>query len=199
MRGFVLMMAALGLAASPSGAEPGGAGADASSGAPASAHAFRFDGISGGEMGLDAYAGQVVLVVNTASRCGYTGQYDSLQAAYEQYGEQGLVVLGVPSDSFNQELASEEDVKDFCAVNFNLTFPMTAITPVKGDESHPFFSWVRESTGQNGFPGWNFNKVLLDRDGAVVATFGSGNIVRRNRLQPELVTAIEQTLGADAA
>jgi glutathione peroxidase len=140
--------------------------------APALAAAsFSFASIDGGELSLDAWKGHPVLVVNTASQCGFTPQYDDLQAVYDTYKDRGLVVLAVPSDDFNQELATEKDVKDFCAVNFNLTLPMTEITHVKGRDAHPFYAWVKQQTGF--VPAWNFNKILIDADGTVAATFGS--------------------------
>lgn len=133
--------------------------------------AFTFPSIDGGQIDLDDWKGQPVLVVNTASLCGFTYQYDGLQALYDRYRAQGLVVLAVPSDDFSQELASEEQVKSFCAVNFNLDLPMTMIAPVKGAKAHPFYKWVKRQTGFA--PSWNFNKILLDGDGKVVATYGS--------------------------
>lgn len=136
-----------------------------------SALAFTFPSLDGGQIDLDAWKGQPVLVVNTASLCGYTYQYDGLQALYDRYRDQGLVVLGVPSDDFSQELANEDKVKEFCEVNFNLDIPLTAITPIKGKQAHPFYKAVKAQTGF--VPRWNFNKVLLDGSGAVVATFGS--------------------------
>ncbi|TCO71194.1 glutathione peroxidase [Rhodovulum euryhalinum] len=137
----------------------------------AAAQGFSFASIDGGEIALDAFRGRPVLVVNTASQCGFTGQYEGLQALHEKYGPKGLVVLAVPSDDFNQELASAEKVKEFCDVNFGLTLPMTEITHVKGAAAHPFYRWVKAETGF--VPGWNFNKVLLGPDGRVVATWGS--------------------------
>jgi len=110
-------------------------------------------------------------VVNTASLCGYTPQYDELQALHEDYGPRGLVVLAVPSDDFRQELTSDAAVAEFCEVNFNLTLPMTTITPVRGAGAHPFYLWLRDTYGF--VPGWNFNKVLLDGEGRMVNSFGS--------------------------
>ncbi|WGW02297.1 glutathione peroxidase [Tropicibacter oceani] len=133
--------------------------------------AFTFDNIDGGQIDTDDWQGRPVLVVNTASRCGFTPQYDGLQALYDRYKDRGLIVLAVPSDDFNQELASAEAVKDFCAVNFDLTLPMTDITHVRGDQAHPFYKWLRDSAGFE--PKWNFNKVLLSPQGQPVATFGS--------------------------
>jgi glutathione peroxidase len=130
-----------------------------------------FASIDGGALSLADWAGQPILVVNTASQCGFTGQYEGLQTLYDTYRDQGLVVLAVPSDDFNQELATAEDVKEFCTINYNITLPMTDITHVKGGQAHPFYTWVRAETGF--VPNWNFNKVLIGRDGAVVATWGS--------------------------
>lgn len=138
---------------------------------PAAARDFVFPSIDGGEIALSDFRGKPVLVINTASMCGFTPQYDGLQRLHETYADRGLVVLAVPSDDFNQEYASAEKVKEFCEVNFNLTVPMTDITPVKGSDAHPFYQWVKAETGF--VPRWNFNKVLLDGDGAVVATYGS--------------------------
>ncbi len=132
---------------------------------------FTFPAIEGGTHALDAWRGRPVLVVNTASQCAFTPQYDELQALFDRYKDRGLVVLAVPSDDFNQELASAGKVKEFCAVNFNLTLPMTDITHVKGAKAHPFFAWVKSSSGFT--PGWNFNKVLIAPDGSIAGTFGS--------------------------
>ena len=132
---------------------------------------FTFSSIEGGEYSLNNWKGRPILVVNTASLCGYTPQYDDLQALYDAYEGRGLVVLAVPSDDFRQELATADQVKEFCAVNFDLTLPMTDITHVKGDAAHPFYRWL---AAEHGFtPGWNFNKVLIDGKGEVVATWGS--------------------------
>lgn len=130
-----------------------------------------FDSIDGGQLSMAAWKGQPVLVVNTASRCGFTKQYDGLQALYDTYRDQGLVVLAVPSQDFKQELATDKDVADFCEVNFNLDIPMTTISSVKGQNAHPFYKWLAT---QHGFtPSWNFNKVLIAPDGTLVATYGS--------------------------
>jgi glutathione peroxidase len=132
---------------------------------------FAFASIDGGIIRLDDYAGRPVLVVNTASRCGYTAQYDDLQALYDRYRDRGLVVLAVPSNDFRQELATNEEVAEFCAVNFDLDLPMTEITPVRGPKAHPFYAWLAR---EHGFtPTWNFNKVLIDGAGRLVATWGA--------------------------
>lgn len=133
---------------------------------------FTFTSIEGGQIDLDAWRGAPVLVVNTASLCGFTPQYADLQTLQDTYAKQGLKVLAVPSNDFAQELESDAEVQEFCDVNFGLTLPMTTITAVTGASAHPFYAWVK---GQSGFePSWNFNKVLLDGKGAVIATWGSG-------------------------
>jgi glutathione peroxidase len=130
-----------------------------------------FANIDGGTHQMRGWAGQPVLVVNTASECGFTYQYDGLQALYDTYKDRGLVVLAVPSDDFNQELGSAAEVKEFCEISFGLQLPMADITSVKGTGAHPFYQAVRAETGF--VPKWNFNKVLIGPDGAVVATWGS--------------------------
>lgn len=130
-----------------------------------------FPSIDGGDIALADFRGQPVLVVNTASQCGFTYQYDGLQALYDRYRDRGLVVLAVPSDDFNQELASAQDVKEFCEINFNLSLPMTDLTHVRGTQAHDFY---RDVKAQTGFvPRWNFNKVLIGAQGEVVETWGA--------------------------
>ncbi|WP_353471814.1 glutathione peroxidase [Salipiger sp. H15] len=130
-----------------------------------------FESIDGGNLDLESWRGRPVLVVNTASRCGFTPQYDGLQALYDRYRARGLVVLAVPSNDFRQELGSEAEVKDFCEINFDLDLPMTTITHVTGAEAHPFY---RELAEEEGFaPSWNFNKVLIGPEGEFVAGWGS--------------------------
>lgn len=157
--------------------------------AQAAPPAAPFASIDGGTLSLADWAGRPVLVVNTASMCGYTPQYDGLQDLYDTYRGQGLVVLAVPSDDFRQELGSGEEVKDFCAVNFDLDLPMTDITPVKGPEAHPFFQWVKAETGFE--PRWNFNKVLVGPDGRVIQTWRSGT----EPMSDEIRGAVEAALG----
>lgn len=137
-----------------------------------SAAAFTFPSIDGGQIDLEAWKNRPVLVVNTASLCGFTYQYDGLQALYDRYRDRGLIVLAVPSNNFRQELASGDQVKEFCAVNFNLDIPMATITDVKGPKAHPFYKNVRSQTGF--VPRWNFNKVLIDGNGDIVETYSSG-------------------------
>jgi len=149
-------LVAMALAASPLLAEP---------------RDFRFASIDGGTLSLADWSGRPVLVVNTASRCGFTPQYDGLQALYDRYRDRGLVVLAVPSQDFRQELGSDAAVKEFCELNFDLDLPMTTITPVRGPGAHPFYRWLSQTRGWQ--PSWNFNKVLIGPDGSVAGTWGS--------------------------
>ena len=128
-----------------------------------------FANIDGGTLRLSDWAGQPVLVVNTASQCGFTHQYDGLQKLYDQYRARGLVVLAVPSNDFEQELASGAEVKEFCEVAFGLDMPMADITSVKGAQAHELYQEVRSQTGF--VPNWNFNKVLIDEAGQVKGTW----------------------------
>lgn len=147
-----------------------------------------FNNIDGGQIDLSDWAGRPILVVNTASLCGYTPQFEGLQALYDLYRERGLVVLAVPSNDFAQELATGAEVKDYCETTFGLDLPMTDITHVKGPEAHPFFQWLLKDAGFE--PQWNFNKVLLDGSGTVVATYGSGV----NPLSPKITDAVDGLL-----
>ncbi len=130
-----------------------------------------FESIDGGTLRIEAWRGQPVLVVNTASQCAFTPQYEALQRVHDTYKGRGLVVLAVPSDDFNQELDSEAEVREFCELTYGLDLPMTEITSVIGSGAHPFFRAVRDQTGFE--PTWNFNKILIAPDGTVAATFGS--------------------------
>lgn len=143
--------------------------------APAAADVadVRFDGIAGGEIALADYRGGPVLVVNTASRCGFTHQYAGLQALWERYRDAGLVVIGVPSDDFDQEPGSAEDIKAFCEVNFAVDFPLTAKVATRGADRHPFFAEVEAALGAGALPGWNFHKYLVGPDGELEASWPS--------------------------
>jgi glutathione peroxidase len=135
------------------------------------AEPFRFASIDGGEIDLADWRGKPVLVVNTASLCGYAGQFEPLQDLHERFADRALI-LAVPSDDFNQELATGAEVRDYCQMTFGITLPMTEITAVRGPSAHPFYRWVRAETGFT--PRWNFNKVLIGPDGEIAGTFGSG-------------------------
>ena len=137
---------------------------------------------------LCEYEDQVVLVVNVASRCGYTYQYASLQGLYEKYKDKGFVVLGVPSRDFFQEYSSEEDVAEFCSTEYGVNFPMFATSKVRGNKASPLYKKLIAASGEE--PSWNFNKYLISRDGAVVSTYGSS--VKPDSV--ELISDIEKLL-----
>ncbi|MEL6451551.1 MAG: glutathione peroxidase [Pseudomonadota bacterium] len=147
--------------------------------------------IDGGDLSMRDWDGQPVLVVNTASRCAFTDQYADLQTLYDTYRDQGLVVLAVPSDDFNQELGSAEEVKEFCEMTFGLDLPMTDIVSVTGSDAHPLYVEIKAQTGFA--PRWNFNKVLFDPNGDVVATWRSST----RPLSRPMRDAIEATLAQD--
>ena len=134
---------------------------------------FKINSISGEIINLKDYQNKLVLVVNTASYCGFTKQYDDLQLLWEKYRSDGLIVLGVPSNSFNQEKKADTEVKEFCDVNFNIDFPMTTITEVKGDNSHEIFKWAEKNYGKSAIPKWNFHIILINKEGKVEDTYNS--------------------------
>ncbi len=145
-----------------------GAAADA----PDSAHDFVFTAIEGHKLPLSSFEGKVVLVVNTASLCGFTPQYADLQAIWERYRDRGFVVLGVPSNDFgNQEPGGEDEIKMFCEVNYDIDFPMTSKVQVKGEDAHPFYKWAAGQVGPAGTPRWNFHKYLIGPEGDLVTWF----------------------------
>ena len=137
---------------------------------------FSFNSIDGGIISLNDFKGKVILIINTASKCGFTGQYNGLQTLYDNYKNQGLVVFGIPSTDFRQEYKNSDIVKNFCEINFGITFPMSEVTRVLGKNAHPFYSWLSEE--HNFIPRWNFNKVLIDKKGKIVNTYGA--MVRPN-------------------
>ena len=156
----------------------------------AGAHDFTFERIEGGALPLADYRGKTLLLVNTASQCGFTGQYAALQDLWETYRDRGLVVLGVPSDDFGgQEPGTASEIKQFCTVNFDIDFPMTDKVRIKGKEAHPYYQWVA-AQGRLKIPRWNFFKHLIDVDGNLVDWFGS--TTRPDA--PKLIAAIEKQL-----
>ncbi len=134
---------------------------------------FSIESITGETINLNDYKNKVILVVNTASYCGFTKQYNELQELWDLYKEKGLIVLGVPSNSFNQEKDNNADIKEFCEFNFNINFPLTTITEVKGENAHEIFKWAKDNHGQSAVPKWNFHKILINKEGKVEDTFAS--------------------------
>ncbi|HEY0902229.1 MAG TPA: glutathione peroxidase [Micavibrio sp.] len=163
-------LALLGLSA-PAHADPANTGKPG----PQTAHHFAFKTIVGAPLFLSDFKNKVVLVVNTASRCGFTPQYEGLQNLYNKYKDQGLVVLGVPSNDFGgQEPGSHKEIKEFCAMNFGITFPMTEKEIVSGKDAHPFYKWAAQQGKGNlltGKPRWNFHKYLIAADGKLAGSF----------------------------
>ncbi|MEZ5930595.1 MAG: glutathione peroxidase [Alphaproteobacteria bacterium] len=159
--------------------------------APSSAHDIAFTSIDGDPLPLSSFAGKAVLVVNTASLCGFTYQYDGLQAVYDRYRDEGLVVLGVPSNDFGQqEPGSADEIKHFCEVNFNIDFPLTDKQSVKGENAHPFFRYVADTLGKGSLPKWNFHKYLIDPEGHLVGAWPS----KAEPASAEITDAIERVL-----
>ena len=158
-----------------------------------SAHDFEFTSIDGAPMKMSNFAGKPVLVVNTASKCGLTPQYEGLESLWRAYRDRGLVVLGVPCNDFGgQEPGSEAEIKTFCATNYQVDFPMTSKNAVLGEAAHPLYKWVLAEAGEAAAPQWNFHKYLIDGEGNLAAVFGS-------KVAPddaELIEAIEDLLPA---
>ncbi len=156
-----------------------------------SAHDFSFTSIDGAPLPLDRLSGKAVLVVNTASFCGFTHQYADLQALWQRYRDKGLVVLGVPSNDFGgQEPGTEAEIKEFCEVNFDVDFPLTEKVSVRGAKAHPFYQWAKAELGDAAAPRWNFHKYLVAPDGRLAGWFST-----RERPDSErLTSAIDAVL-----
>ena len=137
------------------------------------AYNFKFNGIDGKQINLADYKNKILIVVNVASRCGYTPQYSDLQEIWEDYKDKNVMVIGVPTNNFKQEPGSNKEIKDFCETNFGITFPMTEKISVIGNGSHPFYKWARKSFGISAIPKWNFHKIIIGKDGKIAETFSS--------------------------
>ena len=134
---------------------------------------FKINSITGEVINFSDYQDKVILLVNVASYCGFTKQYSDLQKLWELYRDKGFVVIGVPSNSFNQEKNSEKEIKNFCEVNFSINFPLTSIYEVKGSDAHEIYKWAKKNHGNSAVPKWNFHKILIDKNGKVIDTFVS--------------------------
>lgn len=190
---FAVCLAVLGVFATGGRADPPAAGAGTSAAPVEGVHAFEARRIDGAVESLERYRGQVLLIVNTASRCGYTPQYEGLQKLYEDRRGRGLTVLGFPSNDFgNQEPGTDRKIGEFCKANYGVDFPMFSKVHVNGADAHPLYVYLTSRPEPVGGPvGWNFQKYLVDRDGRVVARFES-------RVRPDdrkLVSAIDALLG----
>ena len=147
--------------------------------------------INGDELNLSKLKGKTILLVNVASNCGFTKQYDDLQNLHESYKNKGLVVIGMPSNQFGgQEPGSETEIKKFCETNFNITFQMTSKYDVKGDNAHPIYIWAKETFGKSTVPKWNFHKILINKEGKVEDTFASFT----NPMSKKIINKLEEIL-----
>ena len=134
---------------------------------------FVFNGIDGNPINISEYKNKVIVVVNVASRCGFTNQYEDLQELWTNYKDKGLIVIGVPTDNFKQEPGTNKEIKDFCETTFGIDFPITEKTNVIGENSHPFFIWAKKNYGRSAIPKWNFHKIIVGKNGKIVDTFAS--------------------------
>lgn len=169
-----------------------GASGTATAASSKTAYDFSFRTLAGGEvLPLSQFHGKVVLVVNTASQCGFTKQYAALETLYETYKDRGFVVLGVPSNDFGgQEPGSAEEITSFCKLNYGVTFPMAAKEVVSGEGAHPFYQWARRVLGFGTAPKWNFHKYLINRRGELVDYFNTTTAPDADRVK----AAIEKAL-----
>lgn len=158
---------------------------------PKTLNDFTLAALDGKPMPLSQFAGKVVLLVNTASECGYTPQYEGLEKLWQTFRDKGLVVVGVPSNDFGaQEPGTAQEIASFCQVNYGVTFPLTAKTVVKGEGAHPLYQWAGEQAGLLGRPKWNFHKYLFGRDGAFITWFSTP----AKPTGPKITKAIEAAL-----
>ena len=134
---------------------------------------FQIESINGEIINFKEYENKVILLVNTASYCGFTKQYDDLQKLWDQFKSKGLIVLGIPSNSFNQEKKNNSEIKKFCEMNFNINFPLSTLTDVKGNNAHEIFKWAKKNHGKSAIPKWNFYKILINKEGKIEETYSS--------------------------
>ena len=146
--------------------------------------------VDGKILELSKYSDHVVLLVNTASYCGFTKQYNDLQKLWENYKKKKFLVIAIPSNSFNQEKDNNDDIKDFCETNFNITFPISSLSSVKGNDAHKIYKWALLNYGKSTIPKWNFHKILIGKDGKIIDTFASFT----NPLSKKILKIIDEEL-----
>ena len=152
---------------------------------------FKINSINGEKLNFSNFKGKTLLLVNVASYCGFTKQYEDLQNLYDNFKERGLIVIGIPSNQFGgQEPGTESEIKDFCETNFGITFPMTSKYDVKGDNAHQIYLWAKESYGKSTVPKWNFHKILINKNGKVEDSFASFT----NPMSKKILKKLEQIL-----
>ena len=137
------------------------------------AYDFEFNSIDGNKIILSDFKNKVLVLVNVASRCGYTPQYEDLQTLWSNYKDKNLIVIGVPTNNFKQEPGTNKEIKDFCETNFGINFPMTEKIDVIGSNAHPFYKWAKKNHGISAIPKWNFHKIVIGKNGKVIDTFAS--------------------------
>ena len=155
------------------------------------AYDFQFNDLDGSSLSLSDYKDKVIIVVNVASQCGFTKQYEDMQNIWEKYQSKGIVMLGIPSNDFgDQEPGSSKDIKNFCEAKFGITFPMTEKVSVKGEKAHPFYKWAKDNYGTSAIPKWNFHTIMIGKDGKIFDTFASIT----NPSSKRFIKAIEKAL-----
>ena len=138
------------------------------------AYDFNFKQIDGSQLDLNMFKDKVIVVINVASQCGFTNQYEDMQKIWKKYQSEGLLILGVPSNDFgSQEPGSNKEIKTFCETKFGITFPITEKTSVKGENAHPFYKWAKKNYGNSAIPKWNFHKIIIDKSGKIYKTYTS--------------------------
>ena len=160
-----------------------------------SAYDFSFTNLTNSnQIHLKDFEGSVILIVNTASNCGLTSQYEGLEKLYKHYKEKGLVIIGVPSNDFGkQEPGSSQEIQNFCQINYGVTFPMTSKHVVSGDNAHPFYLWAKKTLGFGTAPKWNFHKYLINRKGELINYFNSTTSPDSDNIKKNIETALEET------
>lgn len=167
---------------------------------PSTAYQFVFGGLFTDRVPLSAFEGQVVMVVNTASKCGYTPQYTGLQQIFSEYHDQGFVIVGVPANNFmGQEPGSAQEIQQFCTLNYGVTFPMAAKTDVVGEHRHPFYVWAENTLGSEAVPQWNFHKILIGRDGHLITAFPTRTEPTSDEVRAAITTALAAPAPTPAA
>ena len=155
------------------------------------AYDFDFSDLDGSTLNLSEYKNKVIVVINVASQCGFTKQYEDMQKIWEKYQARGVIMLGIPSNDFgNQEPGSSKEIKNFCEAKFGISFPMTEKVSVKGESAHPFYKWAKENHGKSAVPKWNFHKIIIGKNGKIVDTFASIT----NPSSKKFVEALEKAL-----
>jgi len=155
------------------------------------AYDFNFKDLDGSNLNLSKYKDKVIVVVNVASQCGFTKQYEDMQRIWDLYQEKGIVMIGVPSNDFgNQEPGDNKEIKNFCESKFGITFPMTEKTKVRGEEAHPFYKWAKDNYGKDAIPKWNFHKIIIGKNGKIYDTFASIT----NPSSKKFIKAIEEAI-----